>query len=228
MKKKYLLAFSVSAYLLIACGSGKMIVNDSEQVDPPSTNSTSSNEESDTVLIGDQVWMSHNLNTLVFKNGDTILQARTNEEWVNAAKNKIPAWCYANNEESNGETYGRLYNYWAVIDSRGLAPEGWRIPSDEDFAALLLFVNSNGEVLKSTTAWEKEGNGNNNSGFNAFPGGYRNATGLFNPIGRLTAWWTLTEKSSGSAFGYTLIAADQSFKKDEYYKRSGLSVRCVR
>lgn len=167
MKEKYLLVFSLSAYLLIACGSEKMIVNYSKQVDPPSTNSTSINEESDTVLIGDQVWMSHNLNTLVFKNGDTILQARSNEEWVNAAKNTNPAWCYASNEELNGKIYGRLYNYWAVIDSRGMAPEGWRITSDEDFAALLLFVDSNGEALKSTTVWEKVGNGNNNSGFTA-------------------------------------------------------------
>ena len=235
MKKTSLLFCGLITLTLNACGTST-IVNETQPVKNSTTTTGSQsnlNEEaqqaSDTVQIGDQVWMTKNINTLVFNNGDTILQARSNEDWVNAAKNKIPAWCYMDNDQSNGAENGRLYNYWAVIDTRGLAPEGWRIPTDDDFNKLLQEVGAtNGNKLKSTSGWENGGNGTNSLGFNATPAGYRNATGLFNPKGRLTCWWTLTEKSSGSAFGYVLIAADNSFKKDEYYKRSGLSVRCLR
>lgn len=185
--------------------------------------------QADTVVIGSQTWMTSNLNVLTFRNGDTILQAKTNAEWTSAAKTKTPAWCYVNNDGANGERHGKLYNYWAVIDKRGLAPSGWRIPNDADFATLLQEIGeSNGDKLKSVSGWENGGNGSNSSGYNAEASGYRNATGLFNPIGRLTCWWTLSEKSSGSAWGYTLVAADNSFKQDDFYKQSGLSVRCIK
>lgn len=200
-----------------------------DEVIEQESNNEMSIEMADTVVIGSQVWMTVNLNNLTFRNGDTIFQAKSNAEWTSAAKSKTPAWCYMNNDSSNGESHGRLYNYWAVIDPRGLAPEGWRIPSDEDFVILLQEIGaSNGDKLKSTAGWENGGNGSNSSGFNALASGYRNATGLFNPIGRLTCWWTRTEKSSGSAWGYTLIAADNSFKQDDFYKQSGLSVRCIK
>lgn len=186
-------------------------------------------EMADTVVIGSQVWMTVNLNTLTFRNGDTIFQAKSNAEWTSAAKSKTPAWCYLNNDSANGEKHGKLYNYWAVVDKRGLAPDGWRIPGDEDFAILLQEIGaSNGDKLKSTSGWENGGNGSNSSGFRAEASGYRNATGLFNPMGRLTCWWTSTEKSSGSSWGYKLVAADNNFKQDDFYKQSGLSVRCIK
>lgn len=231
MKKHYLLGImSLSALLFFSCGSTEPVVAESNDVPAVAVaTSTNSNLPADTVVIGTQTWKNSNLNTIVFRNGDTLLQAKTNEEWVNAAKNQIPAWCYADNNAENGEKFGKLYNYWAVIDPRGLAPAGWRIPSDADFATLVQFVGADGAAkVKSTSMWENGGNGNNSSGFNALPGGYRNATGLFNPIGRLTSWWTVTEKSSGSAFGYKIIAADNNFVQSDFYKRSGLSVRCLR
>lgn len=182
----------------------------------------------DSTVIGTQVWATQNLSVLTFQNGDTIMEAKTNEEWVNAAKSRTPAWCY--HDKDNGELeYGKMYNYWAVVDSRGLAPKGWRIPTVEDFTTLANELHATGSrELKSSFGWEEGGSGNNNTGFNALPAGYRNATGLFNPIGRLAAWWTTDEKSSGSAFGFVMRADDNLFVKDEYYKRSGLHVRCLR
>ena len=88
------------------------------------------------VKIGDQTWMSTNLNVSKFRNGDPIPEIKTEEEWINAGKNKQPAWCYYNNDPSNGSKYGKLYNWWAVKDPRGLAPEGWHIPSSGEFSYL--------------------------------------------------------------------------------------------
>jgi uncharacterized protein (TIGR02145 family) len=184
---------------------------------------------SDTVLIGTQTWQTTNLDVITFRNGDTILYAASDEEWVNAGKNKVPAWCYLNNDSENGTKYGKLYNWHAVTDVRGLAPQGWRIPSNDDFKVLEDFVGiSKGEVLKSTEGWENGGNGTNSSNFSALAGSFRNATGLFNPAGRLAAWWTITEDNSGSAWGFSLTAADNILVRKGYYKRSGLSVRCLR
>lgn len=76
-----------------------------------------------TVTIGTQVWRTKNLDVATFRNGDSIPQAKTNEEWEKAAENQQPAWCYYNNDPANGAKYGKLYNWYAVNDSRGLAPD---------------------------------------------------------------------------------------------------------
>ena len=74
-----------------------------------------------------------NLAVSKFRNGDTIFHAKTKQQWLNAGKNHIPAWCHYNNDSSLNETYGKLYNWYAVSDERGLAPFGWRIPKEKDF-----------------------------------------------------------------------------------------------
>lgn len=84
------------------------------------------------VKIGDQFWMAENLNVDKFRNGDTIPEAKTEEEWIEAGENGQPAWCYYNNNPENGDHYGKLYNWYAVNDLRGLAPEGWRVPTQEE------------------------------------------------------------------------------------------------
>lgn len=90
-----------------------------------------------TVVIGSQTWMSENLNTNKFRNGNTIPEAKSAEEWKKACENYQPAWCYYNNDPTNEFKYGKLYNFWAVIDARGIAPNGWRVPKDSDFKILL-------------------------------------------------------------------------------------------
>jgi len=81
-----------------------------------------------TVNIGTQTWMAKNLNVSIFANGDPIPEVKTNEEWKKAAEEKKPAWCYYENDPANGAIYGKLYNWYAVSDPRGLAPKGWHIP----------------------------------------------------------------------------------------------------
>ena len=135
-----------------------------------------------TVTIGTQVWMTKNLDVDHFRNGDPIPQAKTDEEWQKAGENKQPAWCYYDNDPANGVKYGKLYNWYAVNDERGLAPEGYHVPSDKEWTVLIDYLGGEevaGEKMKSTSGWEENGNGSNSSGFTALPGGYRYETGLY-------------------------------------------------
>jgi len=92
-----------------------------------------------TVKIGTQTWMAENLNVSTFRNGDPIPEAKTNEEWDRAGANKQPAWCYYNNDPRNGAKYGKLYNWFAINDPRGLAPEGWHVSNLDDWNILDLY-----------------------------------------------------------------------------------------
>lgn len=126
------------------------------------------NQDYSSVKIGNAEWMIQNLNLAYFRNGDPIPQAKTDAEWISAGENEQPAWCYYENDPENGKIYGKLYNYYAVNDSRGLAPEGWRIPDifdildfdkeegvtvvyDEDHQVKKLDIP--GKIVKSTSGW---------------------------------------------------------------------------
>ena len=89
-----------------------------------------------TVTIGTQVWTTKNLDVSTFRNGEIIPEAKTNIEWEAAGDNKQPAWCYYDNNPANGTKYGKLYNWYAVNDPRGLAPEGWHVPTDKEWKVL--------------------------------------------------------------------------------------------
>ena len=120
-----------------------------------------------TVKIGSQVWMAENLNASIFRNGDPIPQAKTDEEWNRAGKNKQPAWCYYNNDPANGAKYGKLYNWYAVNDLRGLAPVGYHIPSDAEWTRLTDYLGGAekaGPKMKSKQGWPEHGYGTNSSG----------------------------------------------------------------
>lgn len=103
-----------------------------------------------TVTIGKQVWTTKNLNLKTFQNGDTIYQAKSQEEWKRAEENHQAAWCYLDNDTTNGIKYGILYNWFAINDPRGLAPAGYHIPSETEWDTLRNFLGSNcGEKMKS-------------------------------------------------------------------------------
>jgi hypothetical protein len=107
-----------------------------------------------TVTIGTQVWMTKNLDVAKFRNGDPIPEAKTNEEWVKAGVNKQPAWCNYDNNPANGSKYGKLYNWYAVNDPRGLAPEGYHVPTDAEWTKLDNLLGSDaGKKMKSVTGW---------------------------------------------------------------------------
>ena len=182
-----------------------------------------------TVTIGSQVWMTKNLDVATFRNGDPIPQAKTDEEWTLAGENKQPAWCYFNNDPKNGEAYGKLYNWYAVNDRRGLAPQGWHIPSDAEWTQLTDFLGGvliAGEKMKSTIGWKDNGNGTNASGFNGLPGSFR-WFGTFYDVG-LGYWWSSTEESTYVAWYRVLGYSSGSVGRYFVAKWSGSSVRCLR
>lgn len=108
------------------------------------------------VKIGKQKWMSKNLDVITFRNGEQISQASNKEQWDEYSKNKIPSWCYYDFDENNGKIYGKLYNWFAVSDPRGLAPKGYHIPTDQEWTALTDFLGGNNEAglkIKSRFGW---------------------------------------------------------------------------
>ncbi len=113
-----------------------------------------SKKEEKTIIIGKQIWMIENLNVSYFRNGDSIPEAKTKDEWISAGKQGKPAWCHYNNDSKNGEKYGKLYNWFAVSDPRGLAPVGWKIPEFEDLNLLDTYLWGDvGLKLKNDSGW---------------------------------------------------------------------------
>ena len=181
------------------------------------------------VTIGKQVWMSENLNVDKFRNGDPILEAKTDEEWEKAGENKQPAWCYYDNDPANGEKYGKLYNWYAVNDKRGLAPVGYHIPSDAEWTELEDFLGTDaGKKMKSTSGWNKDGNGTNESGFSGLPGGGRANYGTFYYIGKHGFWWSSSEDGTFLAWLRFLSCSDGNVGRNGNNKEKGFSVRCLR
>jgi len=187
-----------------------------------------------TIKYGMQEWTASNLNTTKFRNGDVIMQAKTNEEWIKAGADEKPAWCYFKNDPVNGGKYGVLYNWYAINDKRGLAPDGWRIAINNDWMTLvknLLGVDFAGPKLKSITGW-KTRNGFNKIGFSALPGGLRAENGDFNFIGKVAQWWSNSEPvevtKSNLIFSVKLNDNTTEVSYVKMKKENGLSVRCVR
>ena len=182
------------------------------------------------IAIGTQIWTSKNLDVSTYRNGESIRHARTPEEWQDAASKGEGAWCYYNHDPKNGEIYGKLYNWYCVKDSRGLAPSGYHIPSDNEWTEILQFVggeNIAGHKLKSKTGWIAMGGGDNSSNFTALPGGKIDDNGIFNSVYAQGCWWSASEKDSNnsnilSIFNFSAVT------RDYFSKGCGLSVRCIK
>ncbi|MFA5403997.1 MAG: fibrobacter succinogenes major paralogous domain-containing protein [Ignavibacteria bacterium] len=181
-----------------------------------------------TVKIGNQEWMSENLNVEHYRNGDEIPQVQDKEEWDNLTTG---AWCYYDNTSENGTTYGKIYNWYAVNDPRGIAPEGWHVATDEDWTKLTDFLGGAqdaGTKLKSSTGWIENYGGNNSSGFTALPGGYRTHDGYFSNMGKNAIFWTSTEYNPEQAWFRNVIGKIPDVYRPNYGKDFGLSIRCIK
>jgi uncharacterized protein (TIGR02145 family) len=184
----------------------------------------------DEVVIGNQTWTSKNLDVEFFRNGDQIFKVKNKMEWSQAIDEKKPAWCYYNYDESNANKYGKLYNWYAVNDSRGLAPNGYHIPTNEEWTILEDYLGKLcGDKMKSTTGWAVGANGDNSSGFNGLPGGHCNNAGNFeNDLGQYGYWWSATEDDGYDAWARSLSYNTSRMSKLDDFKGSGFSVRCLR
>jgi uncharacterized protein (TIGR02145 family) len=189
------------------------------------------------VMICNQIWMGCNLDVDHYRNGDSIPELRNKSEWF---KTRTGAWCYYNNDPNNGIIYGKLYNWYAVNDPRGLAPEGWHIPSIDEWNELencLGGVSVAGGKLKSTGTkedrdglWRAPNTGaTNESSFSGLPGGYRGGTNwLFYGIGSDCFWWSSTTDKEVSSFGRGLGYSYAGFIRYDFPVLSGFSVRCIK
>jgi uncharacterized protein (TIGR02145 family) len=193
--------------------------------------SSKPNKPYNSVKIGNQTWMTENLNVDRFRNGDLIPEAKSVSQWEQAGKNKQPAWCYYNNDPANGKKYGKLYNWYAVNDSRGLAPHGWHIPSDKEWTILSSFLGGDieaGNRMKSDFDWDYDGNGNNSSGFSGLPGGFCFNNGFSINIGNNGVWWSSSQYNESNAINCDLYSINSQFFKRNYNKGFGFSVRCLK
>ena len=220
----YLLTILFAIMLIIGCTSKenkKETVEQKAPVRPP-------------VKIGSQTWTTQNLDVDAFRNGNKIPEAKTQQEWIQAVNAHKPAWCYYYNDSKNGLKSGKLYNWFAVNDPQGLAPEGWHIPSDDEWSTLVNFLGDDKDLeskLKCTEGWKDNENGNNSSGLSLVPGGYRYSNGFFDPTGSSAYFWSssIDDKLKGDsiALGRNL-SFDGSFQTYWLSKGLGLSVRCVK
>jgi len=178
--------------------------------------------------IGNQIWTTKNLDVATYRNGDAIPQVQDAAAWKILTTG---AWCYFANNTANGTTYGKLYNWYAVNDPRGLAPAGYHIPTDAEWTTLTNYLGGEtiaGAKMKSKTGWENDGNGTNSSGFAGLPGGYRSFLDFFYLIGAYGYWWSSSERATDGAWSRYLYCYDGNVIRGYNVKQGGFSVRCVR
>lgn len=181
------------------------------------------------VTIGSQQWLNKNLNVDHFVNGDKIDEVKANGEWEKAGKERKQAWCYFDNKADYSNDYGKLYNWFAAVDPRGLCPSGWRVPTDSDWEQLSDFLGGGpAELLKASTQW-KNRPGNNSFNFSATPTGFRRQDGEFFGLGSVTFWWTFGKYGENSV-RRKVAKADNRLErqKDGNGHTFGHSVRCIK
>jgi uncharacterized protein (TIGR02145 family) len=195
-----------------------------------------------TVEIGSQCWMAQNLKVTHYRNGDPIPHVTDVGEWSGLSTG---AYCDYDNDPANVETYGRLYNWYAVDDIRSIAPEGWHVPSDDEWKQLEMYLGMSqseadatgwrgtdeGGKLKQagTIHWNPPNTGaTNESGFTALPGGWRAPNGNFHGMGDDALIWCSSEFSSSHAWHRYLEYSHSEALRGYDPKEGGFSVRCVR
>lgn len=229
---KYPLALlGLSLLLLISCS--KDSTNDNQ---PPGVGNVKDIDGNvyHTVTIGTQVWMAENLKVTKYRNGDPITtNIPNNAAWININSG---AFCWYLDDIENKPTYGALYNWYAVSDSRNICPTGWHIPTSAEWTTLITYLggeNVAGGKLKEIgkTHWLAPNLGaTNETGFTGLPSGGRDNTALFNGLGANCNWWSSTVGYAGELIWiYALNTSGANFHgSDIASKRQGLSVRCIK
>jgi uncharacterized protein (TIGR02145 family) len=184
----------------------------------------------ETIKIGTQEWMAKNLDVSKYRNGDIIPEVKDADEWANLTTG---AWCYYNNNLA-GAVYGKLYNWYAVNDPRGLAPDNFHIPTDSELKILITSLGGEslaGGKMKTPEIgmwWPINTGATNESYFAGLPGGSRYESGIFDLLGSNGNWWSSSEFSIGHAWFLVLYNSSSIASRFYYYKTAGFSVRCIK
>jgi uncharacterized protein (TIGR02145 family) len=193
------------------------------------------------IEIGGQCWFAENLATDQYRNGDPIPTGLDNTTWSNTTNG---AYANYNNDLENDSIYGKLYNWYTTVDTRGLCPTGWHVPTDCEWMYLESSLGmpvadqetvgnnrgtNEGGALKAATNWTSPNTGaTNSSGFTALPGGYRVEDGTYDTIGYYGFWWSSTQLYSNNAWFRNLECFSSIVYRQYFNKPYGISVRCVR
>jgi uncharacterized protein (TIGR02145 family) len=183
-----------------------------------------------TVTIGTQIWMAENLMVTRYRNGDPIPNVTNNSSWSNLTTG---SYCDYNNTPANSTIYGKLYNFYAITDTRNVCPLGWHVPSDSQWTILKNYLGSTGAGGKiketGTTHWQSPNSyATNESGFSALPGGVRNSDGLFYYLWKSAYWWSSTVDNATNAFDYFVNYDMATLIRVNNPKLLGCSVRCLK
>ena len=194
-----------------------------------------------TVQIGEQCWFAENLRNEHYANGDAIPGELSNSEWQNADDTNLGAQAIYNNDASNLADYGRLYNWYAVDDARGLCPSGWHVPTDGEFMTLEMELGMSeseanqhgwrgtdqGTQMKSSPGDNPSWNGTNTSGFSGLAGGFRIHDGVPNALGGNGYFWSASSNGIGAWF--RILSVEYfGVQRSEYNQGDGMSIRCLK
>ena len=194
----------------------------------------------ETVQLHDQCWFAENLRSENYDNGDAI-PSNLSSNWEGTSSGAVAVYgeesgCYNYSPDIDScdpaqslEEYGRLYNWYAVDDARGLCPSGWHVPTDGEWTLMTDELGGEsiaGGQMKTTYGWYNGGNGTNSTGFSGLPGGYRFSNGYFADAGYLGFWWS--SSPDGSNAWYRNLDFGEDVYRNNYLLRYGFSVRCVR
>lgn len=196
-----------------------------------------------TAIVSNYIWMSENLRVTAYKNGTKIPLITNDSIW--SATNS-GAYCWYNNNPNNSSTYGALYN-WFTVNTGNLCPDGWQVPSDEDWKYLegsldtkykvddsiwngtMLRGFDAGYMLKGKFGWNSNGNGSDLYGLNALPAGECSSNRhYFRHIGNNGFWWSSTSFDSTKAWYRCLVFFDNKIIRNTHPKAMGFSVRCIK
>lgn len=194
-----------------------------------------------TTVVGTQRWMAENLRTSHYANGDPISYAPESTQWVGQ---NTGAWTNYAGDFGYDAIYGKLYNWYTVVDPRNVCPDGWHVASDDEWKELESAMgvplsdldvygergsDSNvGGQLKSVILWDDPNSGaNDSSGFSGYPGGERLPPGTFSSISAKGIWWTASEYDPGLAWLRELYNTSTGVYRLYHFKTQGCSVRCV-
>lgn len=183
-----------------------------------------------TITINGVVWMAENLRTTKYNDGTAITTGLDATGWLN---NRTGSYAIYDNVTANNTTYGKLYNWYAVNTGK-LAPTGWHVATDAEFATLATnlggFAVAGGKMKSTSTLWNSPNTGaNNSSGFNGLPGGHRSYLGTgYTGIGNAGYWWTSSERNATQGDYSKLDNSFASLFHQGANKTFGYSVRCVK
>jgi uncharacterized protein (TIGR02145 family) len=183
-----------------------------------------------TITIGNQTWMAENLKVSKYRNGTAITTNFTDLEWQNATTG---AYAIYGNNATNNSTFGKLYNWYAVSDSRGLCPAGWHVPTDPEWSSLEDYLGgylvAGGKLKSLTSLWASPNSGASNSlGFSGLPGGARAETSSYFDLNSGSYWWTSSPYSSNLGWFHFSHTANAASNRNGFSNKGGFSVRCLK